>query len=246
MLLAIDVGNTRTKVGLWDGSEWARVDAIESNSEGITALLSTLSATRAICASVVPTLNDAVSHALSPLDVYFLTASEDFHGLYSCYRPPDTLGADRFANVLGVFAQAGLMGGMSVDLGTATKIDILDEDECDDLAHLGGCIMPGVATSANALTSGTSLLPPLDLAAPKFIIGNSTMESLRSGVVLAHACAIDEWIRRVREDGVGGGSVFVTGGFSDLIAPLCRTPMIRKPNLTLDGLVEASRRLGFA
>lgn len=156
------------------------------------------------------------------------------------YETPDTLGADRLANALAVLSRTSQ--GIAVDVGTATKLEAV----CDN-TYLGGAILPGLKMWSQALSRNTAQLPEVSLGAPKHPIGTSTTSALQSGILHGHAAAIDGMIARFAKEMriKKAPEVFLTGGHADQIKALCTTPMLLVPSLTLDGLVEAARRLGL-
>ena len=124
-----------------------------------------------------------------------------------------------------------------IDMGTATTISVLDQSG----AHIGGCIIPGVRISMDALTNNTALLPGLQLDQPKKAIGRNTIDAMRSGIMMGTACMLDGMVERM-EQGLGyKTTVVATGGIAKFIVPLCKTPMIYDKNLLIKGLVALYR-----
>ena len=120
-----------------------------------------------------------------------------------------------------------------VDMGTATTISVLDKTG----AHIGGCIIPGVKISMEALTDRTALLPGLQLDQPKRAIGRNTVDAMRSGIMMGTACMIDGMIQRMEEELGYRTTVVATGGVAKFIVPLCRREMIYDKDLLIKGLV---------
>ena len=124
-----------------------------------------------------------------------------------------------------------------VDMGTATTISVLDKTG----AHIGGCIIPGVKISMEALTDRTALLPGLQLDQPKRAIGRNTVDAMRSGIMMGTACMIDGMIQRMEEELGYRTTVVATGGVAKFIVPLCRREMIYDKDLLIKGLVALYR-----
>ena len=250
MLLAIDVGNTRTKVwNITTGSRAAFPTAEIRNHDDAAGIIGvkTDQQIQIIGASVVPRAREQIDDA-----------SEDFWGstpvwIYSSlplglsirYETPDTLGADRLANAI---AAAALYEAPSivVDLGTATKVEAIDKDK----SYLGGAILPGIQMGLNSLHSSTSQLPNF---APEWIdspIGRNTKGSILSGTVLAHAHAIAGLIRSF-EQAIGPSTIIFTGGDRNILhideqsGPFRGMNIKEESALTMLGLEQAAKRLGL-
>ncbi|MBR5022982.1 MAG: type III pantothenate kinase [Oscillospiraceae bacterium] len=124
-----------------------------------------------------------------------------------------------------------------IDMGTATTISVLDQSG----AHIGGCIIPGVRISMDALTNNTALLPGLQLDQPKRAIGRNTIDAMRSGIMMGTACMLDGMVERMEQELGYKTTVIATGGIAKFIVPLCKTPMIYDKNLLIKGLVALYR-----
>lgn len=245
MLLAIDVGNTHTVFGLWDGkswvAQWRRHTNAEDTEEEIAAWFSGLvnlaklpfEFEGAICASVVPPLEHAISKfgkRWLGTDVHFLRDGAAF-GLEVIYEPPTAVGADRLANALGALRIAK-PPIVVVDFGTATTFDCIDKQG----RYVGGAILPGVTISSQALMSRTAKLPQIALEPPKHAVGKSTVESLQSGLVLGYAGAIDSLVEKLDAELGGGTTVIATGGLGATFMGIAKRLQSNEPTLTLDGL----------
>ena len=124
------------------------------------------------------------------------------------------------------------------DLGTATKIIVVDRDG----KFVGCTISPGVKISMDALAAKASLLPSVSFKAPKKAVGANTAECIQSGVVFGTAAMLDGLIRRISNElSLENATVVATGGYSKGIIPCCETEIIYDENLILDGLFEISR-----
>ena len=124
-----------------------------------------------------------------------------------------------------------------IDMGTATTMSVLDKNG----AHIGGCIIPGVKISMDALTDRTALLPGLQLDQPKKAIGRNTIDAMRSGIMLGTACMLDGMVERMEEELGYKTTVIVTGGIAKFIVPMCKTPMIYDKDLIIKGLAALYR-----
>ena len=124
-----------------------------------------------------------------------------------------------------------------IDMGTATTMSVLDKNG----AHIGGCIIPGVKISMDALTDKTALLPGLQLDQPKRAIGRNTIDAMRSGIMLGTACMLDGMVERMEAELGCKTTVIATGGIAKFIVPMCKTPMIYDKDLIIKGLAALYR-----
>ena len=121
---------------------------------------------------------------------------------------------------------------MVVDFGTAITYDVVSQGG----EYLGGIIAPGVEISLEALTTRAAAIPKIDLTAPRTLIGKSTVEAIRSGVVFGFAAQVDGIVTRLRDELGEGTRVIATGGLAEAIVPFCTTIEDVDPLLTLTGL----------
>ncbi|MGA2036101.1 MAG: type III pantothenate kinase, partial [Acidimicrobiales bacterium] len=151
-------------------------------------------------------------------------------GMPILYDNPKEVGADRIANAVGAY---DLYGGpcIVVDLGTATTFDVISSEG----EYLGGAIAPGIAISMDALFHHAAALRSVELVEPRNVVGKSTVESIQSGVLYGYVAQVDGMCRRITGE-LGHAAVVVTGGLSEVIAPLSETIQHREPWLTLHGL----------
>lgn len=255
MLWAMDVGNTNTVVGVWDGTAWRAVwrfgtvsqeteDELAVKLKGFADLAGLpFKASAVAIASVVPRMDhdlerlaDKWLHA--PV---FLLKSGDQVGLPVRYDPPHAVGSDRIANAVGALALVE-PPVVVVDFGTATTFDAVSADGC----YVGGAILPGVNVSMEALFLRTAKLPQIPLEAPDHAIGVNTVESIQSGVMLGYAGAIDALAERISGELGGTPTILVTGGLGGLFIGLCKNLHRYEPNLTLDGLRLCYERVMLA
>ena len=150
---------------------------------------------------------------------------------YAPSDDPASVGSDRI-----VIAVAALQEYkppiILVDMGTATTMEVVDHGN----TYLGGCIIPGVRVSAEALSSRASQLPGIQLDKPRRVIGKNTVECMRSGIMYGAAAMLDGMLDRMEEELGKRTTVVVTGGMAQFIAPLCRRKMMVEKDLLLKGL----------
>jgi len=247
MILAVDIGNTQTVLGLvldgrLDGSWRISTDATLTPDEirvklgGLLALQGSSwgDVERLVIASVVPVLTVAYEQlALDATSVPPLVVGPGVKtGLRIAYDNPHEVGADRIANALAAVDAHGAPV-LIVDFGTATTLDVVDASG----AYLGGAIAPGVETSAEALFRRAARLSAVELEAPTRVIGRTTRESVQAGLVLGEALMVDGLVRRAWTELGSECPVVATGGLAGRMAPLCETVTDVDPDLTLKGLV---------
>ena len=144
---------------------------------------------------------------------------------------PSQVGSDRI--VIAVAALAEYDPPLTLlDLGTATTIEVVDKGN----TYLGGCIIPGVRISLDALTSRTAQLPGIRLDQPKKVIGKNTVDCMRSGIMYGTAAMLDGMLDRVEEELGFSTTVVATGGMAQFIVPLCRREIRLEKDLLLKGL----------
>jgi type III pantothenate kinase len=251
MLLAVDVGNTQTVVGLFDDDVLAAHWRVSSDASitadelavKLTGLLEMAGFGRTdvahvIVGSVVPRLTDAwveVADALTGEEAVVVGPGLKT-GLPIRYDNPHEVGADRIVNGVAAFAD---FGGpvLVVDFGTATTIDVIDVEG----AYLGGTIAPGLETSAEALFRKAARLSTVDLTAPPTVVGHNTRSSVQSGLVLGQAAMVDGLVRRVWAELGAETRVVATGGLAERMSALCETITDVDVDLTLKGLLRVYR-----
>ncbi len=254
MLWAIDVGNTHTVVGIYDGKEWShpwRLATPQIHTEDdFAATIETLcrldalpfAAECMIAASVVPRLNEVLvrfgKRWLSS-EVHFVTNGDQV-GLPVDYSPAHAVGADRIANAIGALAEYS-PPIIVVALGTATTFDTIDSAG----VYVGGAILPGLLVSLDALVSHTAKLPQIALKAPRAAIGKTTVESLESGLMIGYAGAIDAIAKRINKELGPDVTVIATGGLGEEFTQMCDEIAHFDPNLTLKGLRISAQKMGL-
>ncbi len=240
MLLAMDIGNSTIKFGVFDGgylnSKFSIPTIRTYSPEDLRQIIGnklTGSIRNAIACSVVPEIDESLRAFCTEhlgVEVVFVNNSFDF-GLKINYEPPSSLGIDR---LVAAYAAAQKYGIPCIicDFGTATTIDAVNHNG----EYLGGIIAPGMATMAEALHLTTSKLPIVEIAKPKNVIGNSTVLSVQSGIFYGYIGLVEGIISRIREELDQNTKVFATGGFASLIAKNCKKINAVDENLMLSGL----------
>lgn len=246
MLLAVDIGNTQTVLGLIAdgviGSRWrVGTDATMTADElhvKISALLEMAgheggSIDGMVIASVVPALTTAYEELGERLTgTRPLVVGPGLKtGLPIAYENPREVGADRIVNAIAAIAVFGAPV-IVIDFGTATTLDVVDRGG----SYLGGAIAPGVETSAEALFRRAARLSAVDLDPPAHVIGRNTRESIQSGLLFGEAARVDGLVRRTIAELGYECTVVATGGLAERIAPLCETVSAVDGDLTLKGL----------
>lgn len=250
MLLAIDVGNTQTVIGLYkSGAEshrildhWRIATNATRTSDELALMFSEFLLTLGHDWKEVIT-GVAVSSGVPDVTFELRRMCERYleiepvilgagvkTGMPVLYDNPKEVGADRIANAVGAY---DLYGGPTivVDFGTATTFDVISAAG----EYLGGAIIPGIEISMDALFGRAAALRRVELVEPRSVIGKTTVESIQSGVLYGWASMIDGMSDRI-EDVVGESTVIATGGLAELVAPLSEAIEHVEPWLTLHGL----------
>ncbi len=240
MLLAVDIGNTSTKFGTFDGDRLVSKISIptirEVTSEGLSAVLSSripANITDAIVCSVVPETEAAMDGYLrSAFAVEPMPVSNDLDfGLTINYTPLEAVGADRLVNAFSAVETYGLPC-VVCSFGTALTIDAVDADR----NLLGGVIAPGMKAMARSLYEMASRLPEVEPERTETVIQNTTVGSISSGIFHGYLGMAEGLIRQIRAEMGGSPKVIATGGTADAIAPYIDLIDIVDGDLLLDGL----------
>jgi len=240
-LLAIDVGNTQTVFGLFDGAElrehWRVATERNRSGDELGALFGNfldLSAVEGVAlASTVPQLHRAYEDfAKEYAKAELLEVGPGVKtGVPVRYDDPRDVGPDRIANAVGAVERYGAPC-IVVDFGTSTNFDVVSPEG----EYVGGVLAPGIEVSMEALAARAARLFRIDFAAPETVIAKNTAASLQSGLVYGFAGQVDGIVDRIRgELGVEAQTV-ATGGLADLIVPHARTLEQIDPFLTLEGV----------
>jgi len=230
-LVGIDVGNTHTTVGWWEGGEWK--DEWTVILEGVLrrAGFPERNVTTLAISSVVPAMTANMQFAARELGLNPIVISADhIKSVKIAYDPPQAVGPDRLCGVAAAISQFGAPV-IVVDLGTATVIDVVDSNR----VYRGGIIAPGVATAAESLNLATALLPKVELAFPPNVVGKNTVEAIQSGILYGALSMIDGLVTRIQSE-IGKVPVVATGGFADLLQGQSKTITHVDQRLVLEGI----------
>jgi len=253
MVLAIDIGNTHTVIGIYDGNtlrgHWRLFSDHTRTADECGLLLGQVllsigvtvkDISGVVIASVVPPLTsvfeEMVDRHIGQQPV--VVSSRLPLGVQIGCTEPKRVGADRIANAVAAFER---FGGPTivVDLGTATTFDVLTREG----VYLGGVIAPGVETSATELFRKTAQLPRVELMRPEKVIGRNTEDSLRAGIYYSSVGQIDEIVRRIEGELGEKATVVATGGLASLVSRDSKEIEAVEPFLTLEGLHLIYRRV---
>lgn len=246
MLLAIDVGNTNTVLGVYDGAalkaHWRIETTPRRTYDEYGILIFQLFAhagldpkrVRSVAvSSVVPTLHfnlEKMSERYFQLQPMFVGPGVKT-GMPILYDNPREVGADRIVNAVAAFERhKGAL--IVVDFGTATTFDAVTVKG----EYLGGAICPGITIAMEALFKNASKLPRVEFARPPAVIGKNTVHSMQSGLVFGYVSLVDGICARMTQDLGGTARVFATGGLAPLIASESKAIHVVDEFLTLDGL----------
>jgi type III pantothenate kinase len=247
-LLAVDVGNTNTVLGLWEGDELTRhwrlttrrdatSDEIVLSVRGLLAegpSLEAAGATRVLVASVVPSLKFPMRQAFRQIfgrEPSFVEPGIRT-GMPILYDVPQEVGADRIVNAVAAFER---LGGpcIVVDFGTATTFDVVTARG----EYLGGAIVPGISVSAEALFEKAARLWRVEIRRPDRVIGKTTSASVQSGLYFGYLSLVDGMIERIASEIGARPRVIATGGLAELFGGGSERIEEIDPLLTLKGLL---------
>lgn len=245
MLLVLDIGNTHTCVGIFDGAcliaDWRLTSERRTEDELGIYLTGLLNMTKisqdlisgSIISSVVPPLEAAWSRGICKyLGIEPMVVSSELDlGIKVGYETPAEVGADRLVNAVAAVHHYGCPV-IIVDFGTAVTLDYVTSN----CVYLGGAIAPGLLASIEALFGKTAKLPLVTLEPPKRVVGRSTSESMRSGILIGYAGLIDGLVDRMSQEQKETPKVIATGGHAEVVARWSSRINTVDSNLTLEGL----------
>ena len=245
MLLAIDVGNTNTVLGVFEDSalvaSWrVKTDSRDTADELALQYRSLLDGYKVTGICVCSTVPAVLREIRTMLSRYF----SDIHtviiepgtktGVPLLVDNPREIGADRIVNTLAahtLFGEAGAV--IVVDFGTSTNLDVVSAKG----EFLGGALAPGIEISLDALSSRAAQLRKVEVVKPRSVIGKTTVEALLSGMIYGFAGQVDGLVRRITEElDAGPVAVVATGGLAPLVLGISETIEFHEPDLTLIGL----------
>ena len=246
MLLAIDIGNTNTTLGVFKDSElratWHIATGIHRMADEYASLLINLMRHQGM--DVTDITKIAMCSVVPPLTTVFEEVSERyFHteplivgagvktGVRIRMDNPREVGADRIADAA---AAHHPYGGpvIIVDIGTATTFDTISKEG----DYLGGAIATGIVTAAEALFARAAALPRVELSRPQQAIGTNTVAAMQSGIIFGYVGLVEGIVARIQRELGGKATVVATGGYAKLIAEETSVIDIVNPDLTLIGL----------
>ncbi len=243
MLLAIDIGNSQIKFGVFDGEQLIDKFSIATRRDYSAEELhfdrlqfssgKFLKIDRTVVSTVVPELIAPVREASQTqfkVTPVFVDHNADF-GIENKYDPPTAVGIDRLVNASAAVEKYG-KPVIVCSFGTATVIDAVNEAG----EFLGGVIAPGAKMMAASLHENTAQLPVGQIEMPEKVIGSTTVDAMLSGVVNGQVAMADGLIKRVASELGSKPRVIATGGFARLIGDTIKTVSVIDENLTLDGL----------
>jgi type III pantothenate kinase len=241
VLLAIDVGNTQTVFGLFEGEQltehWRVATDPRRTGDELGVTLSgflDLENVSGVClSSTVPALVRSYEEfverwAHAPL---LVVGPGTRTGISIRYDDPREIGPDRIANAVAASSRYGCPC-IVVDFGTSTNFDAVSAAG----EFVGGVLAPGIEVSMDALFARAARLPKIDFSEPPTVIGKTTIAALQAGLVYGFAGQVDGIVERIRGELGDGARVIATGGLASLIAPHARTVERVDPFLTLEGL----------
>jgi type III pantothenate kinase len=246
MLLVVDVGNTQTHIGMFRDAElvehWRFATVRQSTADELGAALRSLLELRglafadvgaSIVSSTVPQLRpEWTDMAERYLDQAMPVVGPGLKtGMPIRYDNPREIGPDRLVNAVAGFER---LGGpcVIVDFGTAVTHDVVSVDG----EYLGGVIFPGVEISLEALSDRAAALPKIDLVEPRSLIGKTTVDAIRSGMIFGYAAMVDGIVGRLREQLGAETQAIATGGLAHVVVPFCDSLDVVDDLLTLTGL----------
>ena len=240
MILAIDIGNSSTKFGLFETDQLIAKFSIPTvRNQSVDKIHSQMrnrlqKTPRAI---IISSVVKELKHSYEQLGQKYFKVSPIFvdhtfdFGFTIKYEPIEDCGSDRLVSAFAAVEKYGTPA-IVCDFGTATTIDFVDANR----TYLGGIITPGINTFASALFDKTSKLPKVKLEKPNSILGDSTISSIQSGIYFGYIGLVDGIIKRIIDDSNLSPKIISTGGFAGLIAEESEFVDFREENLLLEGL----------
>jgi len=255
MLLVIDVGNTNTVIGVYDGDklmhDWRIRTIRDTTADEFNVLANSLFADinldrrtieKIVISSVVPSavsiLNAFCEKYLS-LTPLWINPDSVKKLMPILYNNPNEVGADRIVNAVAAYHKYKT-SLIIIDFGTATTFDVISKKG----EYLGGAIVPGVMISSEALFQKASRLPRVEIfQAPEKVIGKDTIDSIKSGIIYGNAAMVDGMVERMAAEMNDSPRILATGGLAPLIFGLSKTIEKVEQALTLDGLKIISNEI---
>jgi type III pantothenate kinase len=249
MLLVIDVGNTNTVLGLFDEDhllhDWRIRTEIDHTVDEYGVLIYNLyqssrvkaAEIKAVSAIIISCVVPPMLNILEPLCVKYFNVKPLIvgpgikTGMPIFYDNPKEVGADRIVNAVAAYDKYR-KESIVVDFGTATTFDYVSPKG----EYMGGCIVPGIAISIEALFERASKLPRVEFSKPKKVITKDTISAMQAGIMYGYAGLVDGIVSRMKKEAKTNPLVVATGGLARVIAPETKTIDKIEEMLTLDGL----------
>ena len=255
MLLVIDVGNTNTVIGVYDNDvlkhDWRIRTVRENTADEFNVLATALFSdkgidpadiTKTVISSVVPSsvrILNAFCERYLKMSPLWIDAASVKKLMPILYSNPNEVGADRIVNAVAAYAKYK-KPLIIIDFGTATTFDVVTEKG----EYLGGAICPGVMISSEALFQRASRLPRVEIfKAPERVIGDDTIESIKSGIIYGNAAMVEGMVSRMKKEMGSDAMVIATGGLAPLIAEASEAIESVDQELTLNGLRIISQEI---
>jgi type III pantothenate kinase len=246
MLLAVDVGNTNTKLGVYEGRElvasWRITSRRDQTADEYGVFTETLLRQRGLTPARIHGV--AISSTVPAVQPTLAEMAERYFGVRALVvepgvnvtvpmrvESPREVGPDRLVKIVAAI-ELYTPPLIIVDCGTATTFECVSARG----EFIGGAIAPGIRTAAEALTARAARLFQVELTRPPAAIGRSTITNVQSGIVFGYAGLIDGLVERMRAEMDGAPAVIATGGLAGLIHEIARSIQVVNPNLTLEGL----------
>ena len=246
MLLVVDVGNTNTVLGLFDGDQlvhdWRIRTVVDHTVDEYGMLIYNLYKTSRISSRkiqdiIISCVVPPMLNILEPLcQKYFnlkplIVGPGVKTGMPIFYDNPKEVGADRIVNAVAGYEKYK-KDLIIVDFGTATTFDYVSEKG----EYMGGCISPGIMISSDALFERAAKLPRVELSKPKSIVAKDTVSSMQAGIMYGYAGLVDGICDRMKAEVKSNPLVVATGGLAKIVAPETKSIDVVDEMLTLEGL----------
>lgn len=246
MLLVLDVGNTNTKLGVYEGRElvasWRITSRRDQTADEYGVFMHSLLRERGVAPATVRGV--AISSTVPAIQPTLAEMAQRYFGVRALVvepgvnipvpmrvESPREVGADRLVKIVAAVALY-TPPLIIVDCGTATTFECVSASG----EFLGGAIAPGIRTAAEALTARAARLFQVELVRPPTAIGQNTITNIQSGIIFGYAGLVDGLVERMRTEMEGDPTVIATGGLAGLVHQIARSIQVVNPNLTLEGL----------
>ena len=233
MILAIDIGNTRIKGAVFEDSTLLET-FVFLKKELQKSIQNILETRKNITHLVVASVSDVEKQSFVSFEnaviIHFLSHNDTFP-FVNCYETPKTLGIDRIVLAAGATLRFPEQNRLVIDAGTCITYDFIDENN----NYLGGAISPGLKLRYEALHHFTARLPLLSIKSPTHLIGNSTAESIHSGVVNGLVFEIDGVINQYKAQ-FSNFIIILTGGDTEFLAKRLKNTIFANSNFLLESL----------